>query len=273
MFSFDVTDVAEDALPLAMRWGGREALVHDEPIRHENYRYAVLKYTLRGTGTYRSDRERWRIEPGMVIWASARCESEMIADRGVELVNQVVMVFGTELRQVMADLFPTPVGAVMAAEPDRVGRVMEMILEEGRHPGPYREENCAAMARVLLHRMGEAVWADRHAGVLSHQSYQRCRQYIAEHYQTLNTLNDVAQACGLTVPYVCRLFDQFGDISAYEYLTRLKLNHAERLLISVARPAVKEVAITVGYRDARLFTRNFKALFGVNPRDYRRSHA
>ena len=57
-----------------------------------------------------------------------------------------------------------------------------------------------------------------------------------------------------------------------KYSAELKMSRAETLLLRPDAP-VRDIAIAVGYKDARLFARNFKSAYGKNPTEYRNEHA
>ena len=96
---------------------------------------------------------------------------------------------------------------------------------------------------------------------------------IDERAQKLTTLEDVAAAVGLEVSSVCRLFRRFHDRSPYRYLLQRKMTLAAEDLVENGG-LVKEVAQRVGFSDPFHFSRCFKAVHGVAPRDllrYRRT--
>ncbi len=79
----------------------------------------------------------------------------------------------------------------------------------------------------------------------------------------------IAEALGVSSRYVQLLFAEAETTpSAYIMDRRLDLA-AERLRGSVARGAVTQVALSVGFNDLTHFGRAFRRRFGVNPSDYR----
>lgn len=71
-------------------------------------------------------------------------------------------------------------------------------------------------------------------------------------------------------PYLCRLFARFHDETAYQYLTRLRMGHASRLLLE-PDASVKSVADALGFTDAFHFSRVFKSVHQVPPSRFRRA--
>jgi AraC-like DNA-binding protein len=79
---------------------------------------------------------------------------------------------------------------------------------------------------------------------------------------------DVAQELGMSRATLYRLFAPLGGVSAQ--MKQRRLMHAWSLLSSTSGfPTVAEVACQVGFRSATHFSREFRRLFGIGPRDVR----
>jgi AraC-like DNA-binding protein len=105
----------------------------------------------------------------------------------------------------------------------------------------------------------------------AYETYQRCRQYIQDHWLHLLTLEQAARECHVAPAYLCRLFRRFDHQSPYQYLLRLKMTHAaERLLAPDS--SVKQVADFLGFDDRFHFSRVFKRVIGISPGQYAREN-
>lgn len=105
----------------------------------------------------------------------------------------------------------------------------------------------------------------------AHETYQRCRQYIQDHWLHLLTLEQAARECHVAPAYLCRLFRRFDRQSPYQFLLRLKMTHAaERLLAPDS--SVKQVADLLGFDDRFHFSRVFKRVIGISPGQYAREN-
>jgi AraC-like DNA-binding protein len=75
----------------------------------------------------------------------------------------------------------------------------------------------------------------------------------------ISTLDAIAKACGVDAPYLCRLFARFHNESPYQFLKRLRMEHASRILL--ARDAtVKSMAAALGFEEPFHFSRVFKSV-------------
>lgn len=69
--------------------------------------------------------------------------------------------------------------------------------------------------------------------------------------------------------YICELFKKKTGVSLLDYMTRVKMERAKKLLIeSDARSY--EISDRLGYRDSEYFSRLFKKYSGISPTEYRK---
>jgi AraC family transcriptional regulator, melibiose operon regulatory protein len=99
-------------------------------------------------------------------------------------------------------------------------------------------------------------------------------RYIAQNYQEPFHVADVAAAVGLHPNYAATLFKKRGGITIIDYITRLRVAHAQFLLTSLDAN-VLDIAFESGFSSACRFYRAFKEACGQTPGKYRaqmRSH-
>lgn len=78
------------------------------------------------------------------------------------------------------------------------------------------------------------------------------------------TLDDVADACGVSRFHMCRGFVAATGYSVIEYLRGRRLTEAARQLVAGA-PSILDVAFDAGYGSHEAFTRAFRECFGRTP--------
>ncbi|HEU4964080.1 MAG TPA: helix-turn-helix transcriptional regulator [Bacilli bacterium] len=83
------------------------------------------------------------------------------------------------------------------------------------------------------------------------------------------SLDDLAEAAGVSKYHLIRLFrEQFGQTPA-QYLTELRLRRAVEMLVHTGRE-ITDVALSVGFGSLSSFHRAFKNKFGVTASAYRK---
>ncbi len=91
--------------------------------------------------------------------------------------------------------------------------------------------------------------------------------YINKNYQRPLKLTDIAHHVGMNESYVSRLFKKCLNINFVDYLNHIRVSKAKELLIQ-QQLSVSEIAYQVGYQNESYFSRIFKAIEGVSPKQY-----
>lgn len=267
-YEFDVAPLDGEGATY-LRWGGLQVLKPGQGIGMGGHHLGMLNYCVQGRGVLEFQSQQLEIEQDMVFWTFANTPAQLTADGVLGMENYCIALWNGEAQAQMQQCFQSAAGASRLRDPVRVSAVMQSLMEEGQAMSEHRLACCELLAKLLIKRIDVSLQMPREGSLLARQTFRRCREYIERRFMTIANLREVAVACDVTVPYLCRLFDQFlSKYSPYEYLTWLKMIRAESLLL---RPdmSVRDVAQAVGYKDARLFTRNFKAQFGRSPSQYR----
>ena len=102
-----------------------------------------------------------------------------------------------------------------------------------------------------------------------------CTQFsvwLEHHYMQDVSLDQAAEAMGMSSFYFSRFFRTSYNQTFLEYLTAYRIDRAVELLQQTDIP-VREIAVRVGYTDANYFTKVFKRHLGVTPTEYRNHNA
>ncbi|WP_343248237.1 response regulator transcription factor [Diplocloster hominis] len=105
----------------------------------------------------------------------------------------------------------------------------------------------------------------------SEHLYHQLKHYIEVNYNQKISLDDLSDRYGYTPSYINRLFKKECGISPLQYQTSLRITKAKELLSTQADIDIKTIASTIGYEDARYFSRVFKNEVGTAPSEWGRS--
>ncbi len=98
---------------------------------------------------------------------------------------------------------------------------------------------------------------------------QQVLLYCDEHYNEPLTLDVLAHKFGISRFYISHLFSDKINITFNAYLHMLRTQAAKTLLQDNSR-SITDVAYAVGYNNIRSFNRQFAAVAGCTPGEYRR---
>lgn len=93
------------------------------------------------------------------------------------------------------------------------------------------------------------------------------QKYIQNHIEERLTLNEVAAIFGLSPNYLSALFKKTCNIGFSEYVTQIKVTKAKAMLLDQDLK-VYEVADRLGFESAFYFSKVFKKVVGLSPREF-----
>lgn len=92
---------------------------------------------------------------------------------------------------------------------------------------------------------------------------------LEENYTQDWSVLDLLRIAHMSQSNFMRVFKRATGQSPIEYLIRLRIQEATRLLRTTDR-TVTEIAFDVGFQDSNYFSRQFKQALGISPRAYRK---
>ncbi len=139
----------------------------------------------------------------------------------------------------------------------------EIDTSLGQFDSPMQiKEAVKARLLVLIKRLGE--WRSNGIRALLLQA----KDYMDKNYDRAITLDEVADQIGISSFYLSKLFKERFQVTFIDYLTKTRLERAKNLLLDPHVP-LKEIALTIGYKDPNYFSRVFKKETGMSPSEYR----
>ena len=118
--------------------------------------------------------------------------------------------------------------------------------------------------------IGEAAKEDISIDGMEQTNYviAMAKEYIAEHYTENISLTDVAEAVGISGGYLSTMFAQYEKCGFVDYLNKVRI---EMACCYLEQKNLKnyEIAYKTGFRDEKYFSKVFKKITGMTPREYR----
>ena len=133
-------------------------------------------------------------------------------------------------------------------------------------------ELCGGIDRCLL-AYGKAI-AEIEGRGGSYTVQERIREvirYLEENMDRMVTRREAAKYVFLNEDYFSRMFRKETGMGYKEYLLKIKMDYAGKLLANTAMP-VTLIASKVGYENFTNFSQMFRKVMGITPTEYRKSH-
>jgi len=102
------------------------------------------------------------------------------------------------------------------------------------------------------------------------QVVAQVQEYIQNHLSEKLTLADVAAVFNFSPNYLSQLFGKYGDSGFVEYITETRIAAAKEML-EQGDLKVYEIAEKLGYESSFYFSKVFKKVTGLSPREYQQS--
>lgn len=100
----------------------------------------------------------------------------------------------------------------------------------------------------------------------------KVQDYIEEHIMDSFTLEDLAMIAGFSKYHFHRIFKAITHESLLQYVNRFKLERAALLLGQRIDMTITDIAYHMGFSDSAVFSRSFKHMYHMSPREYRENY-
>lgn len=147
--------------------------------------------------------------------------------------------------------------------PDQQGR-LETFLSS-KIPLFDRQGKCIGIAGVRRPLHSESRDTRPESGI------EAAVQLITEHYADSLTMKELAETAGYSHSQFNRRFLATYRMSPSQYVQRVRVHQASRLLSEVDA-SISDIALQTGFYDQAHLTRTFKKVLGLTPSNFRRAN-
>jgi AraC-like DNA-binding protein/quercetin dioxygenase-like cupin family protein len=244
--------------------GGVERMHPDYVVKRRDFPYFAVEFVTEGEGTVVLNGRRFPLAPGVVFAYGPRIPHVIRNSPRHPMRKYYVDFTGREARALLGASGLGKWQALRISALHELAEIAEALGRESHEDNRVSRAVCETLLRLLLLKIQQRTVSAGRSVPRSFATYERVRRHVEEHYERLWTVEDVARECHVTPMYVARLFRRFGHTGAYQFLLRLKMNHAAELLLNEGL-LVKETAGRLGFPDAFQFSRAFKRVHGISP--------
>ena len=209
--------------------------------------FAALSYRVSGTGVFRVGGKRLSVRPGDVLFLPSDTPYEVEYSE-----SESIVVHLKDCNYAETEVFALSEAAELFSR---------LLTDwEARHS----VHRAKAEVYGILDRIEQAGESPS-----SLSAIDGCVSYIDAHFcEPTLSIGGVCELHYVSASSLERAFSTRFGISAKQYLIRLRMRHALRLLAEGTH-AVKEVAYLCGFTDEKYFSRAFKRAYGYPPSQFR----
>ena len=111
-----------------------------------------------------------------------------------------------------------------------------------------------------------------HSSKMSDFYIKEAIHFIEQNFQNNITVEEIASVCGINRSYFGKIFRKSIGRSPQEFLMNYRMVKATELL-KLTSLSIAEIGSAVGYENQLHFSRAFKTIYGVSPREWRNQHS
>lgn len=102
-------------------------------------------------------------------------------------------------------------------------------------------------------------------------SMNNAKAYIEKYYMKDINLDEISMVAGYSKSHFSRTFKKEMGINFSKYLIDVRINEAEKLIRNSDK-TIYDISLEVGFNDYSYFSKAFKDIYGLSPKDYRKNN-
>ncbi|MGD1096566.1 MAG: AraC family transcriptional regulator [Bryobacteraceae bacterium] len=151
-----------------------------------------------------------------------------------------------------------------------IGTMLDAELT-AEHPCPqiYADSLAAALASHIFVKYTKPVSDSIRRLSLNRSQLRRVIEFINENLDKDLPLSDLAVVANMSKYHFAKSFRRAIGIAPHQYLVRVRIEKARKLLLTEDTASLAEIARRVGYADPTFFSAQFLKTVGMSPSRYR----
>lgn len=153
---------------------------------------------------------------------------------------------------------------------DEMKNIFQLIINEGISAKQYYKKAIRALCHtmlILLHRNNLYHSQNATHSFINPDNVvivKNIIDYIQENYAESFTLDDLARYSAISKFHMCRIFKEVTFVTINQFITQLRLEQAQMLLLDEHR-SITEIALETGFKSLSYFTKIYKRYYGYPP--------
>jgi YesN/AraC family two-component response regulator len=178
---------------------------------------------------------------------------------------------GSVIDDIMLSLQFINSGKIVLTNAESLYRMLQELMDRLKENHTSSTMQCSELLySVILKLRQDSVYIESKSRLQQITQLNPVLRYIEEYYHQPLTLEVLAQQLNVTEQYTCLLFQQSLGIRPFEYVTRVRIQKAKKLLLKNNQISVQDIARQVGYEHPSYFIKRFKEQENVTPTIFRK---
>lgn len=249
-----------------LRYSSTKIRTDDAMAHHAEDGLFEIYYTVSGRCRYFIDDTSYELLPGDVV---------MIPTGVIHRISYGAEEHERLLIECTADFIPSEARAELTKGPRLyrslslsrdVFTIMKKIEGEYAHPDKFSTDVIRTNMRILFYALARGAVGS--VPKVQSAVVKEAIAYIKQSYAQDVTLSTVASRYFVSPEHLSRTFKKQTGFGFNEYLSLVRLGHAEELLREKRGMSISEIAYACGFNDSNYFSDKFKRTYGISPLKY-----
>jgi len=224
---------------------------------------------MEGSGDFMAGGRKFALNPGTVFSYGPGIHHVIRSDPDNVLLKYFVDFTGTSASRMLKSVSLHGGGTTSVSSPQIIAGIFEQLQHSGTAGGGSRIRISTLLLETLVLLVSDMMFSGRESANFAASTYHRCREHIGRNFNSIRTLGEISDACGVDKAYLCRLFKRFAGTSPYSHLMGLKMNSAA-VRLKTSDLTLKSIALENGFKDPYHFSKAFKKAYGISPDAFRK---
>lgn len=194
--------------------------------------------------TYYPDGELWDVR--WTAFEGSICE-EILVRFGMTSPMVISPDDGAAMEKIFDRMVISQENDILYCDHTCSGLIYDYIIEFHRHMEPSADSSRSKQMSMLLPVL----------------------RFMNDNFRSDISMTQLSEIMGVTPQHFCRVFRNTMNARPNEFLTRIRLDEAKRLLAEKDIP-VSDAAVRSGFRDAGYFSTVFRRHEGMSPAEYKK---
>lgn len=234
--------------------------------------FYLIHHIVSGKGIYKVDNKSYDIGIGNTFLIYPGTEITYIADKDEPWEYYWVGFSGNDARIIINQTDFTKENPVICIDMD--DRFEELLMDI-YHTKGNSDSSIIKMSGYLMLALSYLIEKSTHKKLRHNSSNEytkKALEYIEYHYTEKLTVQDIADYIGISRSQLYRVFMELYQKSPMDIILEYRIRMACQLL-KTSKLSIGSVGYSVGFEDNLYFSRAFKKVMGISPREYIRSIA
>ncbi len=166
---------------------------------------------------------------------------------------------------------PYPCFRLNDTEIAKIEGLLELMRDECTEVRPGQRFTMMGLFMALLSYLSRAFSEEPAVTHMLPLDIGKAISFLNLHYRENITSDELLKQCKMSRSTFLRNFQRSTGCSPIQYLLKIRISHACRLLLS-SDFRISEIGFTVGFQDQNYFSRCFKSQTGMSPGEFRRQY-